>query len=471
MEDRVESRTLFYLKDLPRALHGTVVFSPAAARQESAPVTSVTLDSRTCSPGSLFVALPGENTDGHRYVEEAFRAGAVAALVQEPCAPDGSEWENPVIQVADTLTALQQIAAWYVRTFLGGIVRIGITGSNGKTTTKEFVAAILREAHQTSASAGNLNSETGVPLAVFDTDPAAAYAVYEMAMSNTGEMEPLAEIIRPDYAIITNIGTAHIGMLGSRDAIAREKKAIASRFEGTQTLFLPEDDPFTPFLADAVRGTVKLFGPRVQNVEFDFESDPRQVRVSGAETVLVPRGGRHNGLNALAAIALARELGISTDCIARGIAGASLPQGRSEVIHGAGERIIVNDSYNANPDSATAALEMTVAIHRNRTGRGALVLILGAMKELGADTTEAHRQVLDLARNTSPARILLVGREEWLPVFDGDDPVISLFSDTGALARALPDLLVSGDETILLKGSRSVALEQVIPFLQEGRHA
>lgn len=465
------TRDLFALRDLPRALHGLIGFSVGAASAEDRVVRALSIDSRRCPEDSLFVALPGEHTDGHRFVMEAFRAGAVAALIREGSTVEVDDTTYPVIRVPDTLKALQELAAWYVRSVLGSTVRIGITGSNGKTTTKEIVASILRCAAPTSASSGNLNSETGVPLAVFDTDPAARFAVFEMAMSNPGEMEPLARIVQPQYALITNIGTAHIGLLGSREAIAREKKAIASCFDGSQCLLVPEADDFTEFLTHSVRGSVKYFGPVTQNVELDTTTDPEQVMITGGESCTVPLAGYHNGLNTLAAIALAREIGVPDSCIQVGLSSLALPPGRSEVIRGREDRVILNDSYNANPDSMKAALDAVASLHRSRQASekqaGRLVLILGAMKELGDATETAHETLLHQARALSPEVICLVGTTEWTRNAESG---VRLFEDVHSLLDALPDILRPG-QTILLKGSRSVELERILPHLRENGDA
>lgn len=465
------SKDLFVLQDLPRAVSGQVGFSVAAVLREEQVIHTVTIDSRRCSAGTLFVALPGTITDGHYYVSEAIANGAVAALVQNDHAPNGGEWVEPVITVADSLLALQQLAAWYVKTRLSATIRIGVTGSNGKTTTKEMIAAVLRCAAPTSVSAGNFNSETGVPLAVFETDLDSRYAVYEMAMSNPGEMEPLAEIVQPNYAIVTNIGTAHIGQLGSRAAIAAEKKAIASRFDGTQVLFVPENDDYAQFLTRSVKGTVEMYGPEAQDARIEPGGRRGEVVVTVAgEQFTVPLEGYHNGLNALGAIAVARSLMIPTECIREGLSAVTVPPGRSEIVSDGTGRVILNDSYNANPDSLLAALNAVQRLHDRRREAGEnpgdLVLILGAMKELGEMVRDAHNAALEAARRISPQRIILVGEEEWehVAVEIDSPPLVMKFSRAAAALEKLPEIL-TGRETILLKGSRAIALEQLVPFL------
>ncbi len=467
----METRTLFTLLDLPKAVYGTVTFSASAARLETRAVSSVAIDSREVLPGALFVALPGAVTDGHNFVTDALDRGAVAALVCEDRTPPSGEWSIPVVCVPDTLIALQQLAAWYARSELSSVTRIGVTGSNGKTTTKEMIAAILRTAGGTSASEGNLNSETGVPLAIFATDPASRFAVFEMAMSNPGEMAPLAEIVRPQYAVITNIGTAHIGLMGTRDAIAREKKAVSACFDGSQYLFVPEADDYTEFLRSDVAGTVVPFGPDTQHARVDAESDPTRVFLTvDTERYEVPFGGYHNGLNALAAIALAKILELSPEAIRAGLSAVTLPPGRSEVLQVAHDRVVLNDSYNANPDSLEASLHAADVLRRRRgakeTGKAGLVVVLGAMKELGEHSRDAHRRAISEACRIEPDLVCLVGGEEWdLPEREAGAVHIRTFPTVEVLQRQLLDLLVGG-ETILLKGSRSIELERLIPLLQ-----
>lgn len=489
----MEPRELFRLGDLPLAVHGEVLFSAAAVAHEETSLVSVCIDSRQCREGSLFVALPGACTDGHRHVGDALSRGAVAAVVSTREDPlSGQEWSLPVVCVQDTLVALHQLAGWYCRTHLAGIFRIGVTGSNGKTTTKEMIAAILRCAGPTSASFGNLNSETGVPLALFQTDREARYAVYEMAMSNPGEMVALADMVRPDLAVITNIGVAHIGNLGSQEAIAREKKAIASCFDGSQSLLVPEDDPFCTFLQEGVSGQVLTFGVESQKASFEAGDEPGEQRICvEGEWYTLPLEGAHNGRNALAAVAVARVLEIGADCLHQGFRTLRLPSGRSEVLQGREGILILNDSYNANPESCHAALETVASLHAQRLHRGDagagshLVLILGEMAELGSATVSGHRSVLEQAISLGPALVLLVGaldregsgaeesawdrlEQDQAELFHRECRVLRFASVEDVLAQGvlLPQgALLAGGETLLLKGSRSAGLELLLPSL------
>ena len=235
----------------------------AGARLEGAAdrsADSISIDTRSLSPGALFVALPGTNTDGHAFVTAAYEAGAVAALVAESRYKDTRVPPGlSLLVVEDPLAALATLATAALDT-APELVRIGITGSNGKTTTKELVAAVLATEKRVYKTKGNYNSVIGIPLSVFQMPADAEVAVFEMAMNQIGEMAALSAIVRPDIALITNIGTAHIGMIGSQDGIAREKKAISSSFTGSQTLFVPAAEPYREFLAKDVRGRVLFYG-------------------------------------------------------------------------------------------------------------------------------------------------------------------------------------------------------------------
>ncbi|MEX2444318.1 MAG: UDP-N-acetylmuramoyl-tripeptide--D-alanyl-D-alanine ligase [Alkalispirochaeta sp.] len=427
--------------------------------------TSICIDSRQCRPGALFFALPGEQTDGHRYVAAAAEAGASAAVVREPYTSDGGRWPIPVVVVPDALAALHDLAAWYVTEHLSNrTIRIGVTGSNGKTTTKEMLAAILRDADSCFVSAGNFNSETGLPLSVFETPPDVRYAVYEMAMSRPGEISALARIVRPHHAVITHIGTAHIGYLGSRQAIAVEKKQIAAYFSGNEMLYIPEDDDFREFLSADIVGTVVETGPISQTASLEVAPDDHRVIVRiGARSAKLPIPGRHNGRNALLAIAVAEKLGVDLDSALTSVERTMLPEGRSQriVLNGL---TLIHDAYNANPDSMVASIEMAQEM-------GATILILGDMHELGAFEKSGHRDVLQAALSSSARLICCIGERfqaavDDAAVTDRSDRIVAVATATEAGEILRPQLRT--DETILLKGSRAVALEQLIDSLSEG---
>ncbi|MFW5693628.1 MAG: UDP-N-acetylmuramoyl-tripeptide--D-alanyl-D-alanine ligase [Alkalispirochaeta sp.] len=432
---------------------------------ESVRPTSVCIDSRTCAPGALFCALPGEQTDGHHYVVSAAQAGACGAIVRDHISPSGDPWPIPVLVVPDALQALHEVAAWYATHHLSGnTTRIGVTGSNGKTTTKEMIAAILRDVDSCFVSTGNLNSETGLPLSVCETPPGVRYAVYELAMSRPGEIAPLARIVRPHHAVITHIGTAHIGNLGSQQAIAAEKKQITAYFTGAETLYIPEDDDFRDVLAAEVAGAVVTTGPVTQHAS--LETDPTDHRVIvriGSRSATLPILGRHNGRNALIALAVTQKLGIDTDSALASLTRVVLPSGRSQRIEQNGHTII-HDAYNANPGSMIASIEMAEEL-------GVTVLILGDMYELGVFEEAGHREVIQAALASSARLICFVGERfravlSEAPEAPPMDRVLSA-PTVSEIAELVRPRLQPG-ETILLKGSRAVALEHVIGSFAEG---
>lgn len=438
-------------------------------QNDNVAVTHVAVDSRQCGPGALFVALPGEVTDGHRFVNDAFTRGAVGAIVAHDSAQYG-EWQLPVLETVDPLQGLHTLATWYVDYALSSMVRIGVTGSNGKTTTKEMIRSVLQRAgYSVTASEGNLNSETGVPLSVFRADAHAAYGVFEMAMNHPGEMQPLAHILRPHYAIITTIGTAHIGYMGSRQAIAAEKKDITAHFNGSQTLIIPEADDFADFLSSDISGRVVYFGEHVQNAHLSG-ADPYTCIIDSVD-VRLPVPGRHNGLNALAVWALAADLHLPIPAVRDGIAACSIPGGRNRVLQGSRERLILDDSYNASEESMLAAFDTVRALHDQRSVDSSLIVVLGAMKELGPFTRDTHRRTLVALAPLQPAYTVLVGKEEWLPAendISAEDRkslgVVTTHDNAGTAAAYLSTVLME-KETVLVKGSRSFHMEDVLEAL------
>lgn len=445
------------LPDL-HAIH-EILHGRGRANLPEARPTRVCIDSRNCVPGSLFVALPGEQTDGHRFVADAAAAGAVGAIVRAEVDPDGAPWPLPTVVVDDGLVALQRLAAWYCETALTGVTRIGVTGSNGKTTTKEILAAMLSRHGHCFASAGNLNSETGLPLSVLATPPEADFAVYEMAMSNPGEMAPLARIVRPAHAVITNIGTAHIGQLGSRSAIAREKRDIAAAFTGTETLYVPEDDDFRDELAKGVRGEVVFTGPRHAGARITPTDEGVALELDGARGVL-PLPGVHNGRNALAALTVVRRLGMAVEPALGALSDVRVPEGRSQVIR-RGALTVIHDAYNANPDSMAAAITMV----KNEPG---LILVLGDMLELGDYEDEGHQSAIRAALSSRATQVYLIGERfaRAAGFFAASDRCVTATSPDeiigalGAIVERDP-----GPVTVLVKGSRAMKLERIADAL------
>ena len=436
-------------------------------------IDSVVIDSRKVKKGSLFIPLVGTRTDGHQFLEDALARGASAVLAA------GLEWGKrkaavlplaksrraSVIIIASPLEALQSLAAYHMKR-LPGVLRIGITGSNGKTTTKELLGSILARTAGTAVNEGNLNSEIGLPLSAFRVTEKHRFAVFEMGINRPGEMDILTDIVRPDLAVITNIGRAHIGLLGSKAVIAREKRKIFKHFNGSQKAFIYEEERFFDYLSVGLAGKVISYG--TENTA-GYEGS-RSLGLDGIDIhweelrIRFPLFGFSNLLNALATISVSAELGISKSKIKKGLEEIKPLFGRSQIIKG---RVsIIQDCYNANPDSVLGVIEFI----RSLRWKGRKVAVLGSMLELGRESEEAHRKIGIAAGKSGFELIFLYGREmepaykalkltRYAGLFDW-------LTDLELLTSRLVDELKPGD-LVLLKGSRALELERLLPTLEE----
>lgn len=454
------------------ALHGA---GQGDARLEGAPEAqfkAAASDSRAVGPGDLFVALAGERADGHDYLDAALASGATCLLVSEEAWPSRepslkariASSGAAVLVVERPLAALQAIATERRRK-VPGILRIGITGSSGKTTTKEIAASILSVSRRVAMNPGNLNSDIGLSLSMFAMGAEDEIGVFEMGMNRKDEMGELAGIYEPDIALVNNVGTAHIGILGSRDAIALEKKQIFSRFDGRQVGYVGEDDDYNAFLKEGVRGEMRDFGPRsvpgFRGAE-DLGLDGFAVDWEGLK-VRFPLVGRHNLANALAAMALATCVGTQAADVAAGLEAVRPLFGRSEILKG--RVTVIRDCYNANPDSSEAAIEFCDALG----WAGRKVYVIGSMLELGAESEAAHRRV-GRACAASKAGALFFFGEESRPAFEeaqaaGFRGIMFFETDFDRLAQAVRAGVGEGD-LVLLKASRGMALERLAELLK-----
>jgi UDP-N-acetylmuramoyl-tripeptide--D-alanyl-D-alanine ligase len=444
-----------------------------------APVASVVVDSRKASDRSLFVALPGEKADGHGFVKAAFEAGASCAIARADRRAAleaalgralgrelGSGSGAAMIFVDDALAALQSLARDYRRRF-PSLFRVGITGSSGKTTTKECAAAAIGRARSVVLNPGNLNSDIGLPLSIFAIGAGHEVGVFEMGMNRIGEMGELARVYEPDLALVTNVGSAHVGVIGSRRGIAEEKKRIFSLFDGRQSGLVWEDDEYNAFLKEGVRGEMGDFGPRstsgfggardlgLDGYEIDWEG--RKFRF--------PLPGSHNLLDAIAAMAIASRSGASRDDVAEGLASVKPLFGRSEILRG--EATVIRDCYNANPDSVEAA----VALCDSVPWEGRRAYVLGSMLELGGESEAAHRRIGAAAGRSAASALFFFG-EEARPAFEearlaGFRGLAVFESDFDALRRAVRAYVRPGD-LVLLKASRGMALERLSDAIAGG---
>jgi UDP-N-acetylmuramoyl-tripeptide--D-alanyl-D-alanine ligase len=455
--------SLFTIADVLAATGGRLI--EAAEGASGAGLSSVVVDSRLARKGCIFVALGGERTDGHEYLSQAAEAGAACLLVSEAQAArrEGelarltARSGARALAAADTLAALQDLARFHMRR-LPPITRIGVTGSNGKTTTKEIIGAMLSRSAPTAMNEGNLNSEIGLPLACFAVTAEHRFAVFEMGMNRAGEMDILADIVRPDLALVTNIGAAHIGLLGSREAIAREKGKIFSRFDGRQTGFLNEEEQFFALLAEGTKGRIVRFGPRSTKGFEGSESlglDGTLIRWEGSR-IRFPLFGPHNLANALAAISVARELAIAPEAVREGLESVVPLFGRSQILRGAVTVLV--DCYNANPDSMASAIGFVERLPWN----GRKLAVLGAMRELGAEAEQAHGALIRLAAGSGFDAVFLLGDEMEEAAREHTSDRVRWFADAESLGDALARGVRDGD-LVLVKGSRGVELERVLP--------
>ena len=430
-------------------------------------VTAVSTDTRSIQPGQLFVALRGERFDAHDFLATAFEQGAAAALVEKvnPALPD-----LPQIQVSDSLAGLQTLAKNYRQKFQIPIV--GITGSNGKTSTKEMVAAVLSERFQVTKTVGNLNNHIGVPLSVLGFERQHQVAVLEYGMNHPGEIAGLVNIASPQHAIVTNVGVAHIEFLGTRQRIAQEKSILAESVPAEGTVLLNADDDFAAWIAGRCRAHVLMAGfekGQIRAVGIKHGSDGEEFTVvtpSEQLRVRLPVPGEHMVHNALTAIGIGLSFDLSLSECAAGLAKTTLPSGRLQV-KALGGISIVNDAYNANPDSMIAALR-TVA---NLPSHGRRVAALGEMGELGEESVVGHERVGKAVAEHGFDVLIAVGERAYpiarSAVAAGLAESRTVKSNAEA-ADVLSKILEPGD-LLLLKGSRSAAIDQIIPLLEAAR--
>jgi UDP-N-acetylmuramoyl-tripeptide--D-alanyl-D-alanine ligase len=435
----------------------------SCAEPPDQPVSGVSTDTRSLRPGDLFFALRGERFDGHRFIGAAVQAGASAVVVESLDDPSVAG-AAPVLEVGDTLLALQRLARWH-RDRLDAEV-IAITGSNGKTTTKDFTAGVLRRKLLVSATRGNLNNHIGLPLSVLAAGAEHRATVWELGMNHAGEIAPLCEICRPTIGIITNIGTAHIEFLGTREGIAEEKGALARALPKSGTLVVSAGCDFVEYFRRRTHAKVLAVGNgRGQVRAENLESSPGRTRFrlviegDAPAEVELPVGGRHMVSNALLAAGAASVLGLSAAEIAAGLAEAEISGGRLTRSVRRGVEIL-DDSYNANPESVAAALETLAELPVLNGGRR--IAVLGHMAELGAFAEEAHRKVGQLTAERG-LQLVAVG-ELARPILEGAHDAggqAEHFIDAGAAADWLGGSVREGD-AVLFKGSRAAAVETVL---------
>lgn len=434
------------------------------------PVFGFAFDSRRVSPGDGFVALEGERVDGHDFAGAAVAAGAVCVIAGRPVAagPAGA-----VVEVPDPLQALGRLGRAHRLRF--PVPLVAITGSVGKTTTKEIIAAVLSRRFEVFRNPGNFNSEVGMPIGLMALGPAHQAAVQEMGMRAPGEIAYLVSIARPDVGVVTNVGPTHLELLGSIENIARAKSELLRGLPPDGAAVLNADDQRVVAMAALAPARLWFYGFDAAGRGADWVSARglrREGEVGQRFTLLTSRGeaeavlpapGRHNVLNAMAAVAVGLQLGLPLAEAAAGLADYR-PQGSRMRIMTVGPLRILDDTYNAAPASTIAAL----GVMRELAGSGRCIAVLGSMFELGAAAEDGHRQVGSEAARLADA-VLTVG-DLAADIAAAAGRKGTHFPDKQGLAAALTALLQPGD-TVLVKGSRGMAMEEIVNALETHYHS
>ncbi|MBK1829329.1 UDP-N-acetylmuramoyl-tripeptide--D-alanyl-D-alanine ligase [Verrucomicrobiaceae bacterium R5-34] len=426
-------------------------------------IRAVSTDTRSLGEGSLFVALRGDNFDGHHFVSKAVENGAECLLL-DILPEEVEDLKVPVLLVKNSLYGLQRLAKWY-RDLLD-INVIGITGSNGKTSTKDFTSSVLRQKFQVNATKGNLNNHIGLPLSVLATKETDQVCVWEMGMNHAGEIAPLCDIASPDIGIITNVGTAHIEHLGSREGIAEEKASLARALPENGTLIVTASCDFVDYLIGRTTAKVVVTG----NCRGSVRAENLQINESGSSFDLCIEGevpahvelnvsGRHMVNNSLLAAAAGFTLGMTVEEIAAGLNATQLTTGRLRRFVSNGITVI-DDTYNANPDSVAAAIETLTDLPVHNGNRR--IVVLGMMAELGVHADAEHLRVGKLAAEKD-LQVVAVGAKA-AKIYEGasavTDKAVS-FDEPVAAAEWLKSFCKEGDR-VLFKGSRMAAMENVM---------
>ena len=428
---------------------------------ENAIVSGVSIDTRTLQAGDMYVAIVGDRFNGHDFVQAAEDAGALAII----CSEDISS-ELPCLKVADTTVALGQLGKLWASQF--AIPTIAITGSNGKTTVKQIVTGILQQLGPVLSTKGNFNNDIGVPLTLLAMRREHLYAVIEMGANHAGEIATLAALVNPDVAVVTNIGTAHLEGFGSVEGIACAKSEIFAALHSDGYAVINADDRFADVMCEATSHCqVRKFG---RGEDVNVRGLPgKDLVIETMRSTFSPKfalAGEHNTMNVLAAVAAVQCLDVEVDAIIAGLATIKPVPSRLEKKQGLNGSVIIDDSYNASPDSVRSAIAVLAALPGKR------YLVLGDMGELGPTTNKLHKEIGKYAKAQGIDGLWTVGV---LSAFiqhayklSGDEHCLvkgDHFHDKGTLVKNLGVHLEHG-VTVLVKGSRSAAMEQVVSQLQ-----
>ncbi len=434
------------IEEVAQATGGTLTGAP----EPRATITGVAIDSRTVKPGQAFFALKGNRFDGHDFINQAFKNGAKVSVISS--SPPQSGIRGPVLLVPDTVQALGDLASYWRRKLFCPV--IAVTGTNGKTTTKNLIASVLARKFRVHKTEGNFNNLIGLPLMVLQLKPSHQVGVFELGMSARGEIARLSEICQPDIGVITNIGPAHLAGLGSIEEIARAKFELLEYLRPDSWAVLNYDNLATRKGARCTRAFVVTFGraPRATIQAQSLRLGATRTEFKVDKTVFRLRLlGIHNAYNALAAIACGRLFGVS-ETLQKQALGQALPEKlRTQIFKKSGV-VIINDTYNANPDSVRAALQTLSLLKKRRT-----IVVLGGMLELGDDSPRLHRSVArEVHRHVDQA--VFIGREA--RAYYNGKKQSHYFEEKSEAIKFLKRIVRRGD-VVLVKGSRATGMDEV----------
>ena len=452
------------LQAIADACHGKIYY-PEKGNVTDVTASRVVLDSRLVVEDSVFIATRGERVDGHSFIPQVFEKGALGVICEEvPDDPAG-----PCILVEDSFVALKDVARYYRNQL--DLKIVGITGSVGKTSTKEFIATVLSKHYSTWKTQANFNNEVGMPLTILQATEEHEILVLEMGINHFGEMDRLSEIARPDVMVITNIGQCHLEYLGDRDGVLKAKTECFNHLNTDAVVILNGDDDKLATVRK-VMGRKPLFFGRNKTNDYYAQSE-KDEGLLGTDVALasalsdmsvvthIPLPGAHMVYNALAAMAVGETLGLNSEEIAQGIADVSATSGRSNIVRGR-NCIIIDDCYNANPVSMKAAIDLL------GTAKGRKVAILGDMFELGEDENSLHKGVGEYAADKETDVIVCVGKLSRY-MFDGareaDAKEAFHYEDIESLIAAIPDI-VRDEDTVLVKASHSMQFSKIVDKLK-----
>lgn len=438
-------------------------------------VSTISTDTRIINEKDMFIALVGENFDGHMFIRDAIKKGASVVIIQEGKLKDINEFKNiTIIEVKDTLEALKDISKYYRNLF--NIPFIGVTGSVGKTTTKDLISGVLSSKYNVHKNIGNFNNQIGLPLTLFNLDKEHKMSVLEMGMSSYGEILDLANIVNPEIGVITNIGESHIENFGNKENIMKAKMEITNNFTKENYLLVNGDDQYLKKIDKSHKNYAVIFYGLSSHNDFhpidveDFgeKGSKFTINIKGKLVEFkIKQPGLHNVYNGLAAIWVGLKYNMTIKEIQKGLDSFEMSKMRLEITNENNIKII-NDAYNASPDSMKAALDVLDSVEANRK-----IAILGNMFEMGDFAEKGHRSVGEYLCKSNVDVLITVGKmAKWIGLEakeKGFDVKKIFYALNNQEAINLLNECIKERDAVLVKGSRSMAMEEIVEFLQERR--